>query len=305
MKKLIFAWHKIIADSPSWLSRAYILTLSYMCRQFIHEKLASKIRNSVATINWPKMKLPPRMVRVGNKTLIKIIPHIGEFDIDALFHNSLSYEYSVFAWLENEMEKRYDLVIEIGANVGVYTAFFGKFVGKGALRRVIAFEPAPEAYGRLLDNLKANDSAKNVFTFPAAVADGIGWASFFEPFGHLTNGSLDPGFAAYFSESVAQILVPTIGPDFLAALVLDGERVLLKIDVEGYEPQLLGSLSGFIERNKPDLIVEVLRETEVMIGEWLELNSYQAKLFTTAGLKALPFGARSNERDWLFEHYDR
>lgn len=265
-------------------------------------QLASKVRNSVTSANWPQMELPPKQVRVGNESYIMLIPHIGEFDGDALFYKTMPYEYPVFAWLELEGARRYDMVIEIGANVGIYTAFLGKLIGSGALKRVIAFEPAPKAYGRLIDNLKVNNLVGNPVTFPAAVADKAGWLSFYEPSGHLTNGSLDPRFAAYFSKTVKEIMVPTVDAGFLEALVLNGERVLLKIDVEGYEPQLLASLGGFIERHKPDLIVEVLQETETGISEWLGRHSYRANLFTKDGLKELTFCAHQDGRDWFFEY---
>jgi FkbM family methyltransferase len=302
MKRLIAIWHKIIAYAPSSVGRSYLLVLSWMCRQFMHDKLASKVRNSVASANWPQMELPPRSVRVGNETYIKLIPHIGEFDGDALFYKTMPYEHPVFAWLEHECAERYDMVIEIGANVGIYTTFLGKLIDSGVLKRVIAFEPAPKAYGRLIDNLKANDLLGNPVTFPAAVADKTGWLSFYEPSSHLTNGSLDPRFAAYFSETVNEIMVPAVDAAFLEALVLDGERVLMKIDVEGYEPQLLASLSGFIEKHKPDLIVEVLQETECGISEWLEGQSYNPKLFTKDGLRELSFCAHQDGRDWFFEY---
>jgi hypothetical protein len=69
------------------------------------------------------MDFGPRFVSLGSDTTVRIIPHIGEFDEEALFAKQLSYEAPVFAWLERNAVTTYDLIIEIGANIGIYIIF--------------------------------------------------------------------------------------------------------------------------------------------------------------------------------------
>ena len=89
------------------------------------------------------------------------------------------------------MNERYDALIEIGANVGVYSVFFDALIKANPdsrLKTVIAFEPALEPYTRLLENLKANRAAF-VLPFRAAMADATGFRTFYEPEDNLTNSS--------------------------------------------------------------------------------------------------------------------
>ena len=78
------------------------------------------------------------------------------------------------------------------------------------LKRVIAFEPALGPFGRLLDNLKVNET-HFVLPFRAAIANTTAFRSFFEPKDHLTNGSLVAQFASIFSPEVLETTVCAIG----------------------------------------------------------------------------------------------
>ena len=100
------------------------------------------------------------------------------------------------------------------------------------LKRVIAFEPALGPFGRLLDNLKVNET-HFVLPFRAAIANTTAFRSFFEPKDHLTNGSLVAQFASIL---VLETTVCAIGAGELDYFFRTSERVLVKVDVEGYEP---------------------------------------------------------------------
>jgi len=49
---------------------------------------------------------------------VSIVPHLGEFDFAAHICRRMKYEREVVSWLS---DRQYDFVIEIGANVGIYT----------------------------------------------------------------------------------------------------------------------------------------------------------------------------------------
>jgi FkbM family methyltransferase len=216
-----------------------------------------RIVNSVAAVDWPKVTIRPQRVVLGSSTEVVIRPHPGEFDFQALLDDRLDYERSLFQWLEQQLGE-YDAVVEIGANVGVFTVFMAQLKrARGWTKpRVVSFEPSRSAFARLLDNLALNGCDSEVFN--CAVSDRGGVAELYEPQGHLTNGSLDAGFAGLFSSEVRASRVLTIGSDEIAAIVPDAGRTLLKIDVEGAEPLVLRGLKPWIERVKPDVLVEVL-----------------------------------------------
>lgn len=83
---------------------------------------------------------------------------------------SKQYEKSFDSALMNEINKG-DIVWDVGANVGLYTAKFLKKVG--SIGKVIAFEPTPGSVKRL-NNIFVN---KNVVIFDAALGENDGVVS--------------------------------------------------------------------------------------------------------------------------------
>ena len=248
------------------------------------------------------MTFRPLPVTVGCRTKIRLIPHIGEADQAALFRNRMDYESEVFEWLEKEAGQ-YDAVIEIGANVGIYTAFFdalAKTGGETRLRSIVCFEPSTKACERLSANLAAN-GCKHVTAHCAAVGQSSGTMDFFEPEGHLTNGSLVRNFAGFFSATVNTRPVQVRGPEHIAALLERYPKVLLKIDVEGYEPELLDALTDAILRYRPHLVVEVLSQTVDRLNQLRWLEAYELfQLRPNSGPRICAHLVCDDEfRDWL------
>ena len=216
---------------------------------------------------------------MGGGFTFKLIPHIGEFDFGAHFLKTLRYEEEVLQWLK---KRRYETIIEIGANIGIYTLVFSQIVGADG--EVYSFEPSREAYRRLLQNLAVN-ATRNVHTFQCAVTTSIGFAKFYEPEDHLTNGSLSLEFASTFSPQVRSSMVMTLNGANLQQLIPMGRRVLLKIDVEGAESRVLRSLQKLIESYKPDIVIEVLETSveELNSLRFLKLSGYELYNLTLDG----------------------
>src|SRR5262249_49233598 len=190
-----------------------------------------RLRNSINSANWAEIGLQPRNVILGNETTVTLYPHFYEFDLEAALARHLTYEHEVFAFLETQMSK-YHAVIEIGANVGVFTVFFARWLGKRG--KVFAFEPSRTAYERLLQNLAAN-AAGNAVVFNCAVGKQTGFFPFFEPERHLTNGSFDADFARQFNSTLKNHPALVVDGSLLEQLIAPGPPVLLKIDAEGSE----------------------------------------------------------------------
>jgi FkbM family methyltransferase len=247
------------------------------------------------------MSFSAQQVLVGTDIKIRLVPHLGEFDEAALFSKRLGYEAAVFVWLQANAPHRYDLIIEIGANVGVFTVFFDALAQRGSrLKSITAFEPSREAYARLLSNLKVN-GATCVTAFNAAVGPVSGFETFYEPAGHLTNGSFNKEFSAIFSDIVISTTVLVVGAMELASLVASAPKTLIKIDVEGFEPKLLEAMSELIKGHRPDLLIEVVQPGIAEQLETLEaLAGYSRQLLTSDGPKSsAKLYASAMDRDWL------
>lgn len=300
IKHLFNGLHTVLARGPGGLARVYMESLGWSCRSVLPKALTARIQSSISQHTWPDMQFSAREVVVGDNTRIKIKPHLGEFDDVALFSSRLNYEDASFRWLEAHAASRYDVIIEIGANVGAFTVFFDALVRRGArLKSVIAFEPSREAYARLLSNLHAN-GASAALTFNAAVGAVPGFQTFYEPDGHLTNGSFQRDFSAIFSDTVRSTTVLTVAATDVASFIKAGQKALIKIDVEGYEPQLLEAMAGLINQHHPDLLIEVLPGIPEQLEKLDALSGYDRQLLTMDGLEPSPtLYASQTERDWL------
>ena len=169
----------------------------------------------------------------------------------AYLDNRGNYEIAETRFCERLLQPG-DVAVDVGANIGLYTLLFSSLVG--AAGQVHSFEPAPENVRRLRVNLLLNE-ANNVEVRQAAV--------FSRP-GSLTLNLFDPRLGAWHSLGRPELPNPfepgeTIAPTGtveVEAITLDGyaaaagveEIALLKIDVEGAEPDVIAGATGLLER---------------------------------------------------------
>jgi FkbM family methyltransferase len=205
---------------------------------------------------------------LGSSVQAFVVPHMQEVDFAAHIYRSLTYEPGIDFWLR---DRRYDVVIEIGANVGLHTLMFSRMWPDAT---VYSFEPSRTAYQRLLENLALNECA-NVLPFNCAVAAESGFLEFHEPEGHLTNGSLDKSFAGIFSSSIHSTRVAAVSGSEIGTLTRAGAKVLLKIDVEGAEPAVVASLERLIATVQPDMLIEVLERSVDALNDMEIFHSYR------------------------------
>ena len=234
------------------------------------------VLNSLQSVEWPDVVLPRTKVCLAPGVKVAITPHLGEFDFAAHICRRLNYEPETVSWF---VGRTYDTIIEIGANVGFYTLLFSKLFPEAS---VYAFEPSRIAYQRLVDNLAAND-CRNVFPFNCAVAAEKGFVDFYEPVGHLTNGSLDRSFATAFAEDVRVTKVASVAGVQIEDLCVGSRRCLVKIDAEGAEPTIIRALQSFISLRLPDIVVEVLPAVAPQLAVMDCLHAYRCLQLTAHG----------------------
>lgn len=280
LRILVNRVHAVIARSPM-LSRLYLLLWGLILRSAGRVISLEKIISTLISEPWPSIAFPARMVWVTNDVSFRLVPHTCEFDMRALFGRDLHYEPDVFAALDRVMQS-YDAIVEIGANVGVYTLFFCD-TRRSAEVPVYCFEPSAEAFARLNTNLAINEH-KNVYAIPAAIAARSGLISFFQPVGHLTNGSMLQSFASIFSDTVNKLLVPALDGSSIHTLVEHHKCLLLKIDVEGAEAEVLRTLQLMIEEKLPDIVIEVLQPFESALNQFPWPQGYKKYAITPDGL---------------------
>lgn len=146
-------------------------------------------------------------------------------------------------------------VYDIGADIGLFTAFFADRVGgQGA---VVCFEPNPTSYERTLEHIRIN-GLSNVTAINVAIGEEDGTLTI--ACGDQPGmGSADPGIRAALLASghAADIKVPVAKIDSL----IDARELpspdFVKIDVEGLEWAVLRGMRETISRAHPSLFIEL------------------------------------------------
>lgn len=146
------------------------------------------------------------------------------------------------------------IVWDVGANVGLYTE---KFLAKRA-RRVVCFEPAPDAVGTLRARFTANSpSSATVAIMPMALSDTEGTASM-----SVEGSSPTNRLQAKTQSGGSFTEVAVRRADQLIRSGLAPMPTVLKVDVEGYELEVL---SGFGDYLKSDDLRAVFVEVHFKI----------------------------------------
>jgi FkbM family methyltransferase len=130
-----------------------------------------------------------------------------------------------------------DVVWDIGANVGLYSE---KFLERGA-RTVVCFEPAPEAIRALTRRFAEAPLQERVRVIPAALSNARGVARFVADGASPVNRLGDAGTAGAIDVPVLR------GDEALTDYALPLPDVI-KVDVEGFELEVIEGLDGVFER---------------------------------------------------------
>lgn len=144
--------------------------------------------------------------------------------------------------------KEVDVFIDVGANIGYYTCLAG--VDKVP---VLAFEPYPRNLWNLYESIRINEQ-QGVEVFPIALGAEPGIVDIFGATG--PSASLLKNWAGYSPSHRHTISVNTM--DAVIGHRVPGKRAFVKIDVEGFEYQVLLGAKQIINASpKPIWLIEV------------------------------------------------
>jgi FkbM family methyltransferase len=155
------------------------------------------------------------------------------------------HEFDDMAFLLHALRPN-DSFVDIGANVGSYTVLAAKAVGA----RVLAFEPVPETYAALTDNIQLNHVEARVEARQVCVGRTASHVRLTTRLDCMNHVLPDDGAALESSVSVPQVRLD----DALAGAA----PYLIKLDVEGYELEALGGAAATLaDKRLCALIMEV------------------------------------------------
>ncbi len=179
------------------------------------------------------------------------------------------YEPEQTAWVKKTL-KRGGRFVDIGANFGYYTSLASSIVG--ATGRVFAFEPSPVAQESLREMIELN-RITNIELIHAAVGDRAGELELLLPL----DGPVHSPSVFHSEGRFTPFTAPMLALDDYAPLN-DGTPIdLMKIDVEGFEPNVIAGMRSLAQRG---IVRNLLCEFN---SGWLRrnLNTTPAQLLET------------------------
>ena len=175
-----------------------------------------------------------------------------------------------------------NIVVDIGANIGLHTLNMARIVGNTG--QVFAFEPDPSNFKILGKNVKVNNY-KNIILEQKAVGDKHGRATLY----HADN----PGMHRIFPQTKArrglsgqvQVKLTSLDKYFIDSNLVDKIN-FIKIDVEGLEFSVLKGMENILKNNKKIKILFEFMPKNIMEAGFMPiellnyLTLYDFKLYS-------------------------
>lgn len=199
---------------------------------------------------WGRLPLDlifPVMLSDGHHFLYRCLPDdsIGR----ALYwHPYGSWEYQTIRAFRR-LAQNARVILDIGANTGVYSLVA---CAVNPTAKVMAFEPVPEVFDRLVQNIELNGCQDRCFPHRVAVSDFTGRADLFVPEADLCTATLHTEGWGGKKGDPLEVTVTTIDHACEEEETVD----LAKIDVEGCEDRVLAGMKTILKRSAPIIIFE-------------------------------------------------
>jgi len=186
------------------------------------------------------------------------------------------------------LTKTHAAVIDIGANVGFYSCLAASLGVP-----TISFEPSARNLKFLYRNLREN-RLSDIEVFPVGLASKPGLGQIY---GFGVKSSFVPGWAQ--AAKAQSGMVPLTTLDTIVAGRFQDEKLLIKIDVEGFELEVLAGATKTLDRYpRPTWLIEIMLSGESVPGgvskkfaEAFEVfwrHGYQCKMLDAAHTEVRP-----------------
>jgi len=176
---------------------------------------------------------------------------INGIDNDHIFNNirrkKIFYEHDLLFHLFKNIESKKSTIIDVGANIGNHAVYFGKYL----CEKVIAVEPSQLHSDILRKNLSSNLSKNKYEVHQIAVGNEKGNVTLVFP------SEINLGAAKIDRSSNNKDFNSEKVPiDKLDNIINESNIAMLKIDVEGFEIDVLKGAEKLIKNNLPHIIAE-------------------------------------------------
>jgi len=185
---------------------------------------------------------------------LSVVPLVYDLNSDIgkrIFREGAFEEFEI-SYFENAIEalNRNSTIIDVGANIGVHSI---RWAEGNSNVEVYAFEPSRDTAAILEKNIALNQLEAKVHVVRNAVSDHAGEATFYECEDNAFSSLKDTHRKKIINSTVVQVTTIDKFVENTGIVNLD----LLKIDVEGFETEVIQGAKQTLERLAPDLFVEI------------------------------------------------
>lgn len=183
-----------------------------------------------------------------------------------IFNNSCYYDQELLDFISKKWNNgiiskqlKNATILDIGANIGNHSLYF---FNNCNIKESYNFEPIKDTFEILKRNIELNKLKANLYN--VAVGKNSGLASTI----HYDKGNI----GATQLEVDEQGNIPIVSIDELS---INSKITLVKIDVEGFENQVIKGMVQLIKRDKPFILIEIWNRNFDEIDNLLANNGYQ------------------------------
>jgi FkbM family methyltransferase len=188
--------------------------------------------------------------------------------IDKIIFYKNEYEEKQIGFLSEWINKnKPSIFIDIGTNFGVYSLRISKLF---KILKVIAFEPVLTTFNKLKLNIKINNLEKRIQTYNAGLSNtsGVKKMVALKRRNYIQSGgfSFNIPKRKLNNDQIIQYHKSIVGDNILK---FKKKKIVIKIDVEGYENKVLLGIKNLLNNNKILLQIEIFDNNFKIINKFL------------------------------------
>jgi FkbM family methyltransferase len=242
----------LLIDLP-WLETPFV----FMSRRCWSAPAAGRFFRSVTYRYIERLARTPNRFRSVTVLGLHLNANVTNFVFSGIYFGNVPYEEHLTRYFAEHLGPG-SVFVDVGANCGYFSMLAAGLTGESG--RIFAFEPNPPVFRELADHLERNGLQDRVHTFELALSDRADSRTLFvtpQHSGLSTMVSESIVAAGHFGGATA-VAVQTIRFDEWREKQSVGRVDLMKIDVEGFEAQVL---AGMVESLRALRIRRVVCET--------------------------------------------